>query len=61
MEQQLKKNVGGTKLKFLVRDSIRNFDIEMMSSKSYSLNEEMADYLLNTTELDVKVTMTDLG
>lgn len=61
MEQQLKKNVGGTKLKFLVRDSIRNFDIEMISSKSYSLNEEMADYLLNTTELDVKVTMTDLG
>jgi hypothetical protein len=31
--------------------------VEMMSSKTYSLNEEMAAYLIDTPDFDIKVTM----
>ncbi len=60
-EKNLKKSVGSTRLKFLVKDVVRQFEVEMMSTNTYALNEEMAGYLLTNPELDVKVTMAEMS
>ena len=59
MEQHLRKSVGNTKLKFTLRDPIRNFDVEMVANKGYSLNEELAEFLYSHPALEVKVTVAD--
>lgn len=59
MESSLKKNVGTTRLKFTIKDTLRQFDVEMMSSKTYALNEEMAAYLLDAPDFDVRVTLNN--
>ncbi|HSC52569.1 MAG TPA: DNA polymerase III subunit alpha [Phnomibacter sp.] len=56
MSEQLDKSAGSTKLKFVVRDPLRKFEVEMMSSHGYSLNEEMATYLAENPNFDIKVT-----
>jgi hypothetical protein len=59
MEQNLIKSAGNTKLKFTVKDPIRNFDVELAGNRGYSINEEMAEFLMKNPALEVKVTMTD--
>jgi DNA polymerase-3 subunit alpha len=59
MEQNLIKSAGNTKLKFTVKDPIRNFDVELAGNRGYSINEEMAEFLMKNPALEVKVTMTE--
>jgi DNA polymerase-3 subunit alpha len=55
-EKNFNKNKGTTWVKFRLRDSIKNYDIELdMMNKPISINEEMADYLFKTQVMDVKV------
>jgi DNA polymerase-3 subunit alpha len=56
LEKNFNKNKGTTWVKFKLRDSVKNYDIELdMMNKPISINEEMADYLFKTQVMDVKV------
>lgn len=55
LEKQLFKTAGNTKVKFILRDHARQFDVELTSSRSCQLNEEMAQYLLSNPALELRV------
>lgn len=61
LEKSLKKSVGITKLKFKITDSLRKYDVELVSAKGYTLNEETIAFLLKQTDLDIKVAQQELN
>jgi DNA polymerase-3 subunit alpha len=54
-EKQLFKTAGNTQVKFILRDHARQFDVELTSSRSCQLNEEIAQYLLSNPALELRV------
>jgi DNA polymerase-3 subunit alpha len=59
---QLEKNLkrqGATQLKVMMKDNLRRYEVEMVSQRSVEINEEMAEFLLNTPAVEVKVVMNE--
>jgi DNA polymerase-3 subunit alpha len=56
LEKNIKKNPGGSSVKFKIKEPVLNYDIEMqLSERGFAINDDMANFLMETTDLDVKV------
>ncbi|MES2647204.1 MAG: DNA polymerase III subunit alpha [Bacteroidota bacterium] len=59
-EKNFHKNKGNTWVKFRLKDDLKNYDIELnLSDKLIAINEEIAEFLLDTPLMDVKVIMNE--
>jgi DNA polymerase-3 subunit alpha len=59
-EKNFQRNKGNTWVKFKLRDDLKNYEIELsMAEKQIAINEEIAEFLLNTPAMAVKVLMNE--
>jgi DNA polymerase-3 subunit alpha len=60
LEKNFNKNKGNTWVKFKLRDTLKNYDVELdMLNKPITINEEIAQYLYKSPVIDVKVIAAD--
>jgi DNA polymerase-3 subunit alpha len=59
--KNIKLNGGSTALKLKIRDSEKNYDIELTGPKGMVVSDELAQYLLEHEEIGTKVVMAGEG
>ncbi len=57
LQKQFQKNKGGTLLKFKIRDTEKNYDIELSGSKNIQITDELAAFLLANNDIQTKIVM----
>lgn len=57
LSKHIKKNGGSTTFKLTLRDSEKNYDIELKGGKGILLSDELVQYLLEHEEIGTKVVM----
>ena len=57
LAKQINKNGGGTSLKMKLRDTAKNYDIELTATRGIQISDELAAFLLEHEEINTKVVM----